>query len=61
MKGHQVEVDDIGQGAEFLEQASELRRTSVDRNEEGDGFARVRRGETKAGDAVGGARLTIEI
>ena len=29
--------------------------------EKGDGFARLRWGETKEGDTVGGARLTIEI
>jgi hypothetical protein len=40
---------------------SGLRRSSVERNKEGDGFARLRWGETKEGDAVGGARLTIEI
>ena len=33
----------------------------MERNKEGDGFARLRWGETKEGDAVGGARLTIEI
>jgi hypothetical protein len=33
----------------------------VERNKEGDGFGRLWWGETKEGDAVGGARLTIEI
>jgi hypothetical protein len=33
----------------------------VERNKEGDGFVRFRWGETKEQDAVGGARLTIEI
>jgi hypothetical protein len=33
----------------------------VERNKEGDGFARLRLGETKVGDAVDGARVTIEI
>src|SRR5208283_3994698 len=43
------------------EQDSGLRRSSVERNKEGDGFGRLWWGETKEGDAVGGARLTIEI
>ena len=43
------------------EQDSGLRRSSVERNKEGDGFARLRWEETKEGDTVGGARLTIEI
>ncbi len=43
------------------EQASAVRRSSVERNKEGDGFVRFRWGETKEQDAVGGARLTIEI
>ncbi len=43
------------------EQDSGLRRSSVERNKEGDGFVRFRWGETKEQDAVGGARLTIEI
>ena len=33
----------------------------MERNKEGDGFGRLWWGETKEGDAVGGARLTIEI
>jgi hypothetical protein len=33
----------------------------VERNKEGDGFVRLRLGATKEQDAVGGARLTIEI
>jgi hypothetical protein len=33
----------------------------VERNKEGDGFVRLRWGETKEQGAVGGARLTIEI
>jgi hypothetical protein len=33
----------------------------VERIKEGDGFVRFRWGETKEQDAVGGARLTIEI
>jgi hypothetical protein len=33
----------------------------VERNKEGDGFVRLRWGETKEQDAAGGARLTIEI
>jgi hypothetical protein len=33
----------------------------VERNKEGDGFVRFRLGETKEQEAVGGARLTIEI
>ncbi len=33
----------------------------MERNTEGYGFARLRWGETKEGDTVGGARLTIEI
>jgi hypothetical protein len=33
----------------------------VERNKEGDGFARLRWEETKEGDTVGGARLTLEI
>jgi hypothetical protein len=33
----------------------------VERNKEGDDFARLRWEETKEGDTVGGARLTIEI
>src|SRR5262249_36983721 len=43
------------------EQDSGLRRSSVERNKEGDGFVRFRWGETKEQDAFGGARLTIEI
>ncbi len=43
------------------EQDSGLRRSSVERNKEGDGFARLRWEETKEGGAVGGARLTFEI
>ena len=43
------------------EQDSGLRRSSVERNKEGDGFVRLRLEETKEGDTVGGARLTIEI
>ena len=43
------------------EQASGLRRSSLERNKAGDGFERLRWGETKEGDAVGAARLTIEI
>jgi hypothetical protein len=34
---------------------------SVERNKEGDGFVCFRWGETEEQDAVGGARLTIEI
>jgi hypothetical protein len=33
----------------------------VERNKEVDGFVRLRWGETREQDAVGGARLTIEI
>jgi hypothetical protein len=33
----------------------------VERNKEGDGLVRLRLKETKEGDTVGGARLTIEI
>ena len=33
----------------------------MERNKEGDGFERVWWGKTKEGDAVGGARLMIEI
>ena len=43
------------------EQDSGLRRSSVERNKEGDGFVRLRLEETKEGDTVGGARLTLEI
>ena len=43
------------------EHDSGLRRSSVERNKEGDGIGRLRWRETKEGDAVGGARLTIEI
>jgi hypothetical protein len=43
------------------EQDSGRRRSSVERNKEGDGFVRFRWGETKEQDAVAGARLTIEI
>ena len=43
------------------EQDSGPRRSSVERNKEADGFGRLWWGETKEGDAVGGARLTIEI
>ncbi len=43
------------------DQDSGLRRSSVERNKEADGFARLRCGETKEGDAVGRARLTIEV
>ena len=43
------------------EQDSGLRRSSVKRNKQRDGFVRSRWGETKEQDAVGGARLTIEI
>jgi hypothetical protein len=42
------------------QQDSGLRRSSVERNKETDGFVRSRWGETKEQDAVGGARLTIE-
>jgi hypothetical protein len=43
------------------EQNPGLHCSSVERNKEGDGFVRFRWGETKERDAVGGARLTIEI
>ena len=43
------------------EQDSGLHRFLVEQNKEGDGFVRFRWGETKEQDAVGGARLTIEI
>jgi hypothetical protein len=39
---------------------SEPRRSSVERDKEGDGFVRLRWEETEEGDTVGGARLTIE-
>jgi hypothetical protein len=63
----QTAKDDGGKpGVRFLARSKRgtrfrLRRSSVERNKEGDGFARLRWGETKEGDAVGGARLTIEI
>jgi hypothetical protein len=43
------------------EQDSGLRRSSVERNEEGDGFVNFRWGETKEQDPIGGAGLTIKI
>jgi hypothetical protein len=43
------------------EQVSGPRRSSVEPDKEGDGFVRLRWGETKEQDAVGGACLTIEI
>ena len=42
------------------EQDSGMRRSSEERNKEGDSFVRFRWGETKERDAIGGARLTIE-
>ena len=42
------------------EQDSGLRRSSVERNKEGDGFVRFWWGETKEQEADGGARLMIE-
>ena len=63
----QTAKDDGGKpGVRFLARSKRgtrfrLRRSSVERNKEGDGFARLRWGETKEGDAVGGASLTIEI
>src|SRR4029077_10676091 len=42
------------------EQDSGLRRSSVERNKEGDGFVRFRWGETKEQETDGGARLMIE-
>ena len=42
------------------EQDSGLRRSLVERDKEGDGFVRLGWEETKEGDTVGGARLTIE-
>ena len=43
------------------EQDSGLRRSSVERNKEGDGFVRFWGERPREQDAVGGARLTIEI
>src|SRR5215472_2468247 len=42
------------------EQDPGLRRSSVERNKEGDGFVRFRWAETKEQEADGGARLMIE-
>ena len=42
------------------EQDSGLRRSSVERDKDGDGFARLRWEETREGNTVGGARQTIE-
>src|SRR5262249_33683237 len=43
------------------EQASRLNRFLVERDKEEDGFARLGLEESKEGDTVGGARLTIEM
>jgi hypothetical protein len=43
------------------EQNPGLRRSSVERYKEGDGFVRFRWGETEEQGAGGGARLAIEI
>ena len=42
------------------EQDSGLRHPLVERDKEEDGFVRLGLEETKEGDTVGGARLTIE-
>ena len=62
----QTAKDDGGKpGVRFLARSkrrkvSGPRRSSVERDKEGDGFVHLRWEETKEGDTVGGARLTIE-